>query len=210
MTAKSPIGILALQGDFAAHSRALRTLGVQTCFVRKASELEDISALVLPGGESSAMLKLMDPELKRQLCRRITAGLPTLATCAGIILLAKHVAHPEQESLSLLDVDVERNAYGRQVDSFVDHEMQWTEEGKRLYKQQGQGPAPEGVFIRAPRITRCGMQAKCILESRGHPVMVVQDNIFALTFHPEMSESGRFCYEMWITSSQSRTPGPRA
>ena len=210
MSVPARIGILALQGDFEAHARALRALGVHTCFVRKAAELETVSALVLPGGESSAMLKLMEPDLMRLLCSRITSGLPVLATCAGIILLAKHVDNPEQESLSLLDVDVERNSYGRQVDSFVDPEMHWTADGRRFFKPQGHDAAPEGVFIRAPRITRCGDKVKPILESRGDPVMVVQENIFALTFHPEMSDEGQRIYEMWFNSSQSQTQRPHA
>jgi 5'-phosphate synthase pdxT subunit len=140
------IGVLALQGDWAAHSTAVRELGAEVLAVRSAADLADVRALVIPGGESSAMLRLMEPEeLSRRIVERIRAGMAVLATCAGVILLAQAVV-PKQPCLGVLAIDVERNAYGRQVFSTI-AEIE-------LAPDLGGPPGMEGVFIRAPRIIR--------------------------------------------------------
>ncbi|MBD3854792.1 MAG: pyridoxal 5'-phosphate synthase glutaminase subunit PdxT, partial [Acidobacteria bacterium] len=137
-------GVLALQGDWAAHSAILRELGAHTCPVRTAADLASVDALVIPGGESSAMLRLMEPEnLARRIRDRIAAGMAILATCAGVILLAEHI-QPPQEGLAVLGVAVARNAYGRQPHSTVGEIT--------LTHELGEPFQMEGVFIRAPRI----------------------------------------------------------
>ena len=138
------IGILALQGDFEAHRKALERAGARAVEVRTAAELERVDGLVIPGGESTTMLKLLRDENLLEPLRQFGARRPIFGTCAGAILLAAHVTHPEQESLGLMDIDVERNAYGRQLDSRV----------ALLLDAEG-GPL-EAVFIRAPIIRRVG------------------------------------------------------
>jgi pyridoxal 5'-phosphate synthase pdxT subunit len=176
-------GVLALQGDFEAHARALEALGVRTRPVRTAGDLAALDALIMPGGESSAMLRLLAlDDLGDELCRRVGAGLPTLATCAGVVLLARAV-HPAQPSLGLLDLDVERNAYGRQVHSTVAE----IEVGPEL----GRPPVMEGVFIRAPRVTRVGSEVVVLGRWRDDPVLLRQGSIIAATFHPELTADPR-------------------
>lgn len=181
------VGVLALQGAFEAHHQAFTKLGASTLLLKKASEVAAVSALALPGGESTTMLKLLDPELRDALIHSIKAGTPVLATCAGVILLATEVQSPTQDSLKLLDVTVVRNGYGRQVDSFIAERMTWTTAGKELLKEKAD--SLEGVFIRAPRITHTGKEVKTLIEHNGEPVLVKQDNILGATFHPELSSS---------------------
>lgn len=169
----SLIGVLALQGDFAAHARALERAGHRAALLRSRADFaaHKLAGLVLPGGESSAMLRLLD---RLQLWEPLRAlrGVPVLATCAGLILLARQVV-PQQPSLGWLDVAVERNGYGRQLQSF-EAEVQ----GRSL------------VFIRAPRITRAGDDVEVLLRCRGDAVLVRQGPILAATFHPELSGDG--------------------
>ena len=177
------IGVLALQGDWAAHSAALRELGAVVEPVRTAKDLDRVRALVIPGGESSAMLRLMKPEdLSRRIEQRIRAGMAVLATCAGVILLAQTVL-PEQPCLGLLAIDVERNAYGRQVFSTI-AEID-------LAPQFGDPPRMEGVFIRAPRITRREKSVEVLGSWREDAVLVRQGSILAATFHPELTTDRR-------------------
>jgi len=176
------VGVLALQGDFAAHARALGRHGVSPVEVRTPGQLDGLSGIVLPGGESTTMLKLLARDgLDGRLRELIESGLPTLATCAGVILLAREVLNPKQPSLGLLDVTVERNAYGRQLDSAV----------VALQSSNGAlGPGPiEGVFIRAPRLLRVGAAVEVLARRDGDPVLVRQDRLLAATFHPELSPS---------------------
>jgi len=171
------IGILAVQGDFEAHARALERLGAPSRFVRRAAELADVDALILPGGESTAMLKFLEQENFLDALRRLPAeGKPIFGTCAGAILLARDVAVPPQASLGLMDIGVERNAYGRQVWSAV-------RAGNTVLKD---GPL-EMVFIRAPIIRRLGAGVKVLAECDGLPVAVEQGNCLAATFHPELT-----------------------
>lgn len=185
------VGILALQGDFDSHREALERLGVATSLVKTTSDLTNLRGLVLPGGESTTLLKLMDEEFRSALRSVVNGGLPTLATCAGLILLARSVTNPKQESLNCLDVDIERNAYGRQVDSFIDPQLELTAQGKeleqRLPKANTTTLSLEGVFIRAPRITRIGTAVSPLLLQDRNIVLVQQGNIMGATFHPELS-----------------------
>jgi 5'-phosphate synthase pdxT subunit len=172
------IGILAIQGDYEAHARALQRLGAETVFVRTARNLAGIDGLVLPGGESTTHLKVLSEEgLLEPLLERARKGLPIFGTCAGAILLAKEVKNPPQDSLALVDMTVVRNAYGRQLESCV------TREPTKL------SPEPlEMVFIRAPVIERVGPEVEVLASRDGKPVLVRQGRLLAATFHPELSE----------------------
>jgi len=177
------VGVLALQGDWAAHVAALRDAAIPAELVRTAAAIEQVSALVLPGGESTAMLRLMaDERLAERIGERVRSGMPVLATCAGVILLARDVRHPVQPSLGVLDVVVERNAYGRQIDSTV------TELVVELPEELGVATL-EGVFIRAPRVVETGPEVRVIARRGADPVLLRQGNLLAATFHPELSAS---------------------
>lgn len=177
------IGVLALQGDWVAHRSILTPLGVETRAVRTAAELELVDALVIPGGESTAMLRLMEPQrLGELIADRVRSGMPVLGVCAGLILLASRV-EPDQPSLGVLDVDIERNAYGRQVHSTivtieVDEEL-------------GEPASMEAVLIRAPRITRLGRGVKSLGRAGEEAVLVRQGHVVGATFHPELTNDGR-------------------
>lgn len=150
------VGVLSLQGDFAAHGAALSRAGAEPVFVRHAAQLDDIDGLVIPGGESTTMLKLLNYENMLEPLKEFGRRKPVFGTCAGAILLASEVSNPAQESLGLLDIAVERNAYGRQIDSRVTviHPD----------KEFGEKTAPgemEAVFIRAPIIRKVGPNAQC-------------------------------------------------
>ena len=187
-------GVLALQGSWAAHGAILRDLGAHTHPVRTATDLARVDALVIPGGESSAMLRLMEAEnLARRIRDRIVAGMAVLATCAGVILLAEHI-QPPQQGLAVLDVDVERNAYGRQVNSTVAEIMLTQELGKPL--------RIEGVFIRAPRIVRVSAKVTVLGRWRNDPVLVRQGRILGATFHPELSADRRI-HEMFMKAGEA-------
>jgi len=171
-------GVLALQGDFAAHVAALRAASAEAREVRRVRDLDGLSGLVIPGGESTALLRLMDDEPWFDALRRFHAtGGSLLGTCAGAILLARRVV-PEQRSLGLLDAVVERNAHGRQIDSFE----------TRLAADGHVGPM-EAVFIRAPRIRSVGPAVETLACFDGEPVLVRQGRILAATFHPELTDS---------------------
>ncbi len=196
------VGVLALQGDFDAHRAALHALNIRSQEVRRETDLEGISGLILPGGESTALLRLAEKTLISAILNRVVDGLPILATCAGLILLAKEVQNPTQHSLGVLDVCVERNAYGRQADSFIDPELQWTKEGRQLLQQQipDYTPSPlEGVFIRAPRIRSVGSNVEVLLTRHAEPVLVRQEAIFAGSFHPELSKGKNPIHELFLS-----------
>lgn len=179
--ARAPlIGVLALQGDFAAHAAALARLGARMRLVRAPADLEGLAGLVMPGGESTAMLRLMEGNGLEPALRAFAAAHPTFGTCAGVILLAREVLAPAQPSLGLLDVAVERNGYGRQLESFVG-----SVEAPAL------GGPVEGVFIRAPRIRRAGPGVTVLGRLAGEPVLVEQGHLLAATFHPELTGDAR-------------------
>ena len=171
------VGVLAIQGDFAAHARALAPLGVETVEVRRSEQLADIDGLIIPGGESTTILKVMREEQMIEPIKDFArAGMTIFGTCAGAILLARDVRNPSQESLGLIDITVERNSYGRQIDSFIG----------QAETTLGENPL-EAVFIRAPRIINTGPGVEVLSTIDGEPVMVKQDNILAATFHPELT-----------------------
>ncbi len=176
------IGVLALQGDYVEHQRMLERLGRSSRQIRKASELEGLRALILPGGESTTMVKFMEEEELMEPLRDFYASGGTLyGTCAGTILLARAVSAPSQASLGLMDIDVERNGYGRQIDSH---------ESPGACPELGDEPLPM-VFIRAPLISRTGPEVRVLAEHRDQPVLVRQGRLLASTFHPELSNDLR-------------------
>jgi pyridoxal 5'-phosphate synthase pdxT subunit len=177
------IGVLAIQGDFAAHAATLRQAGAEVQEVRKAEELCQIDGLVIPGGESTTLLKfILNPDLGyvEALREFHQAGKPLFGTCAGLILVAKEVTQPAQFSLGFIDVSVERNAYGRQKESFE-------AVGEGYLK--GTAKPLKMVFIRAPRIVQLGAPVHVLATWQQEPVMARQDNVLVATFHPELTGS---------------------
>ena len=172
-------GILAIQGDVARHAAALARVGVHPVAVRTAAELAAVDALVLPGGESTAMLRgIVRDGLEHPLRAFFASGRPVLGTCAGIILLARRVTSPAQPSFRVLDVDVERNAYGTQLDSFV-----------AVTEPSPAFPAVPAVFIRAPRIVRVASgNVEVLARVGGEPVLVRAGAVWGATFHPELGD----------------------
>ena len=174
------IGVLALQGDFEAHEKALNNAGAQAIEVRSAQDLRELDGLIIPGGESTTMVKLLVEEDLLAPLREFGQKHPILGTCAGAILLASEVTNPPQQSLGLMDMSVERNAYGRQLDSRI----------ARL-QPEGFDHDVEAVFIRAPIIRRIGPKAKVLATYQNYPVLVEQGRHLAATFHPELSGDSR-------------------
>ena len=184
----STIGVLALQGDYAAHARMLSACGVAVREVRKSVQLAGLDGLVLPGGETSALLKLMENTgLEEALVAFHAASGALFGTCAGMILLAAKVCSPDQRSLGLMDIDVERNAYGRQIDSF-ESEAEWL--APDLAAEDQGNPLPL-VFIRAPRLVRVGEDVQPLARCRGDVVLARQGRVLVASFHPEMSHDLR-------------------
>jgi 5'-phosphate synthase pdxT subunit len=191
------IGVLALQGDFAQHTRALGRLGVEAPEVRKPAEIEALDALVVPGGESTTLLRLMGEEFPAALRAFHAAGKPLYGTCAGLILLAREVIGPPQASLGLIDLTVERNAYGRQRESFE------ADADARL----GGPPVPlRMVFIRAPRILRAGAQVATLADYRGQPVLAREGSVLVSTFHPELTDD--LAVHRYFVDMARRGPAP--
>jgi 5'-phosphate synthase pdxT subunit len=186
--AKPRIGVLAIQGDYAAHANALSDSGAEPVLVRKPQELTGADAkldgLIIPGGESTTFLKFLERDGFLESLRTFAAATPTFGTCAGCILLATNVLHPPQASLGVLDATVERNAYGRQIDSSIE------ETTTRLGANFDNGPL-ETVYIRAPRIQSVGSSVTILAERDGFPVLVRQGHLLAATFHPELSADRR-------------------
>ena len=180
MTAgQTKIGVLALQGDFDAHRRRLEELGAEVVLVKKPEQLDEIDALVIPGGESTTFLKLLGEEGFRKLQEFVRVK-PTFGTCAGAILLARDVLNPPQRGLGVLDVSIRRNAYGRQLDSHIIHD------------QTALGGDPlEMVFIRAPKFEELGPKVEVLAREGNDPVLVRQGKVLAATFHPELSADPR-------------------
>ena len=190
MSARTRIGVLALQGAFAAHTVALTRLGVESREVRLPGDLGECDALVMPGGESTTMSKLLETSaLFDPIAERIADGMPVFGTCAGMILLAREVTdgRPDQRSFGAIDIAVQRNAYGRQVDSFE------TEIALR-----GDAEPFHAVFIRAPRITRLGVGVEVLAEQSGDPVLVRSNAVMAASFHPELADDDRV-HQLFLT-----------
>lgn len=181
-------GVLALQGDFEKHAETLRYLGHSVLYIKKAEHLSGLDFLVMPGGESTALLKLLSPQFFEELQTTIRQGLPVFATCAGLILLATQVTNPKQASLNTLDVTVERNSYGSQVESAVIDQVPWTDAGKKLLTSHALPISDnEIILIRAPRITRVGPDVNVLIQHDSDPLLVQSENILAASFHPELS-----------------------
>ena len=171
------IGILALQGAFLEHEEAVRRCGAQAVQVRTAQELTQVDGLIIPGGESTTIGKLLRKfELDVRIRKSSDAGLPIWGTCAGMILLAKEIAGIEQPHLGLMDIRVIRNAFGRQVDSF-----------ETEVEVKGLGTS-RGVFIRAPYVEKVWGTAQTLATLADRIVMVQQDNLLATAFHPELTQ----------------------
>jgi 5'-phosphate synthase pdxT subunit len=180
------VGVLALQGGFGAHLAALEAVGVAGVEIRDADALAAVDGLILPGGESTTMLRLIDRfSLGLPLAAFVAAGKPVVATCAGLILAARRVCQPTQPSFGWLDVTVARNAWGRQLDSF------------QAVADDGLTPL---VFIRAPRILEVGPGAQVLATLHGEPILVRQRNVTAATFHPELTSDRRLHREIFATA----------
>ncbi len=177
------VGVLALQGAFAAHQAALAQCEVETRQVRVPDDLIGLDALVMPGGESTTMSRLLTTSgLFDPLRERIDGGLAVFGTCAGMILLARDVldGRPDQRSFAAMDITVRRNGYGRQVDSFeADIDVATLD------------PAFHAVFIRAPKVEAVGSSVTVIAEHEGVPVLAKQGRIYVASFHPELTPDHR-------------------
>jgi len=190
------IGVLALQGDYQKHIDVLRRLGVEAVPVRTADEVRELDGLIIPGGESTTIGKLMKRfGVDDAIIEKVQAGMPLYGTCAGLILMANDIEDSDQDTLGLLDMTVRRNAFGRQVDSF-ETDMQVAE----------LGPDPiRAVFIRAPFVTEVRNGAKTLASINGKPVLIQQGKLLASSFHPELTDDTRL-HEYFlglVASSQS-------
>lgn len=178
--AQPRVGVLAIQGDYAAHAQALVDCGAIPVEVRKPEELRELDALIIPGGESTTMLKFLERRHLFEELETFCSTHPVFGTCAGAILLAREVKNPSQRSLGVLDAVVERNAFGRQIDSSI------------LFSETKlPGEKLEMVFIRAPRIIETGPKVEVLAHRDGTPTLVRQGKVMAATFHPELSEDRR-------------------
>jgi pyridoxal 5'-phosphate synthase pdxT subunit len=185
--ARPRIGVLAIQGDYAAHADALAEAGAIPVEVRKREELEGLDGLIIPGGESTTMLKFLERRHLFEDLQKFCKSRPVFGTCAGAILLAREVRNPSQASLGVLDAVIERNAYGRQIDSsilFSDTKLS----GEKL----------EMVFIRAPRIIETGPTVEVLAKRDGLPTLVRQGNLMAATFHPELTPGDRRVHKAFV------------
>jgi len=197
-----PIGVLALQGDFKKHLDMLASLGADARPFKDASELPELSGVILPGGESTTIGMLMERRgLLEPLRKALVGGLPAFGTCAGAILLSTDIEHSDQLRLGAMDMSVLRNAYGSQVDSFeAKLDFADPENGLRFEL--------EGVFIRAPRIDRLGPDLKVLARFDGAPVLVRQGRMLAATFHPELTASS--AVHAYFLTRLCGLPGPQA
>ena len=197
------IGVLALQGDFAEHVAVLTRLGARTREVRLPEQIEGLDGLIIPGGESTTIARLIARwALLEPVRRRAREGMAVWGTCAGAILLAERTADLDREGLRLMDIAVERNAFGRQVDSF-----------EATLDVPALGPAPyPAVFIRAPKITDVGPRAETLARlADGTVVAARQGRLLATAFHPELTDDARFHeYFLSLTNREERSPAPTA
>jgi len=208
--AQETIGILAVQGGFALHANMLDRIGAPWRLVKRASDLDASIGLIMPGGESTTMLKFFENEgLRAAILDFAAQGKPILGTCAGAILLAKQVLNPPQPGLDLIDITVERNAYGRQIDSAV-RPVTFSE----FAQDKGSADRAVGmVFIRAPIIRRVGGGVRVLGRADGTPVLVEQANVLAATFHPELTDDERvhryFARKALAVGPEGRSSGKR-
>lgn len=172
------IGILALQGDVEKHSHIISDLGFESMFVRYSDELNEVDGLIIPGGESTTLTKLMNKSHFHKPIKKFAEKHPILGTCAGMIMMSKNVNHHLVSPLGIMDIDVDRNAYGRQVHSFVD---------KLPVRLNGDTKTIAATFIRAPKITNIGKNVEILAEFNNEPCAVKQGQHIALSFHPELN-----------------------
>lgn len=191
------IGVLALQGSFALHAAALRRIGIEAVEVRRAAALTGLDGLIIPGGESSTMLKfLLEEDLFDPLLAFHRAGGALYGTCAGAILLARTVENPAQESLGVLDIEIQRNGYGRQLESHL---------GACSCSELGEPDLPL-VMIRGPVISETGPRVEVLAEWRGQPAFVREGRVLATTFHPELTDDTRIhAYFVELAAEAHRT-----
>ncbi len=175
-------GVLALQGNFAKHQEMLESLGVTTRLIKKPEELADCDGLILPGGESTTLTKLLRLYGFYEPLRDFSRNFPIMGTCAGMILVASQVDDDRVKPLQIINIAVARNAYGRQIDSFI------TEIDAACL---GNGASFRSIFIRAPQIQETGPEVDVLMEYGGRPVMVRNKNVLALAFHPELTNDSR-------------------
>ena len=198
---KVTIGVLAVQGAVEKHIQALERCGVRVIPIRFVAELDEVQGLIIPGGESTTIGKLMDRYgLDKKIIERAKEGMPVFGTCTGMILLAKNIVNSDQHRLGLMDTTILRNAFGRQVDSF-EADLDIDEIG---------GPPVHAIFIRAPCATEAGENVKVLARVDGHMVLVRQDNLLGCAFHPELTEDTRVheyfigMVKEWLVTHDSR------
>lgn len=190
------IGVLAIQGDFLEHQQVLARLGIDAPEIRLPSQLEDIDGLIIPGGESTTIVQLIDIYGFRQpLTERVRSGMPLWGTCAGMIVIADRLRDRRPDPLRLMDIDVSRNAFGRQIDSFEED----------IALEGIEGPDFRAVFIRAPAVNFMGDSVKVLAKVRdGRPVAVRQDRMLATSFHPELTGDDRV-HQLFIRMVEDST-----
>ncbi len=176
------IGILALQGDFAKHQSKIVDLGARAVLVRTEEQLDDCDGLIIPGGESTTLIKLMKKHDMWDAVKEFARHKPVYGTCAGCILVADSIVEMDQDSLKLIDIAVQRNAYGRQVDSFIDDIK---------LQLNGKADSMEGVFIRAPKMVSIGEHVTPLAWHKNDVILAEQGHILVGTFHPELTDDGR-------------------
>ncbi len=183
------VGVLAIQGDFLEHRQVLERIGVDAPEIRLPHQLDDVDGLIIPGGESTTIVQLIDIYgFRKTLEAKSQAGMPIWGTCAGMIVIASSLSDRRPEPLGLMNICVSRNAFGRQIDSF---EQDLTVEGL-------EGPPFHGVFIRAPAVEKVGDDVRVVASlDDGRPVAVKQDRLFATAFHPELTDDTRI-HEMFV------------
>ena len=179
----APIGVLAIQGDFLEHRNMLDSIGIESVEVRLPEQLENIDGLIIPGGESTTIVQLIDIyEMRQSLIEKVRNGLAVWGTCAGMIVIAKNLKDKRPDPLGLMDIEGSRNAFGRQINSFeTDLDINGID-----------GPPMHAIFIRAPLVTEIGNGVEILAEvGQGKPVAVKQNRILATSFHPELTEDPR-------------------
>ncbi len=176
------IGVLGLQGDFREHVEMLSLMGVETLVVKLPEDLDLVDGLIIPGGESTTMGRVMENmRIREPLVKKIEQGLPVYGTCAGMILLSRKVVDHVQPLLGVLDIEIERNAYGRQVESF-EVDLSIPAVGEKPFR---------AVFIRAPKVVKHGARVEVLAEYNKDPILVREGNILASSFHPELTQDTR-------------------
>ena len=176
------IGVVAIQGDYEKHRQVLNRIHTDTIFVKNPQQLAVCDSLIIPGGESTTLIKLFKASHLFEAIREFAKDKPVMGTCAGLILLAKKVYNPVQESLQLIDIEVNRNAYGRQIDSFI---------STIKLSVNSRDENFEGVFIRAPKITRTGQGVRPLGFLNDEVVLAENSHILVATFHPELTDDTR-------------------